>query len=78
LQAALSEHREKANGIDQACVEDRPIGNTCSDTHQDGGADHAGEGAHHVYDTVCRELPASILHESSCGLQTLAPNFGGW
>jgi hypothetical protein len=28
-----AEHREKANGIDEACGEGRPVSNTCGDAH---------------------------------------------
>src|SRR5438093_7280034 len=49
-------HREKAKGIHNACIEDRPVSGQCSNADQYGRADHAREGARYVYNSVCREL----------------------
>jgi hypothetical protein len=61
-----AEHREKANGIDEDRRKGWLVSNICGDAHQYGRADHACEGAHQVYDSVCRELVGSILREPSC------------
>jgi len=55
------EHHEKANGIDQAGVEDPPVSGQRSDAHQYGRGDYTSEGAHYVYDSVCREFAGSML-----------------
>ena len=47
-----AEHREKASGIDEACRENRPLGDTRGDAHQHDRANHAGEIADRVYDWV--------------------------
>ena len=65
-----AKHREKASGIDEACQENRPIGDTRGDAHQRNRADHAGEIADRVYDSVCCELDASILREPSRASQS--------
>src|SRR5882762_11524104 len=69
-----AEHREKANGIDEACQEDRPFGNTCSDAHQHGRTDYTGESARNVYDSVCRERAASMLGGRCCGSSQQNPS----
>jgi hypothetical protein len=43
-----AEHRQKANGIDEACGKGWPVSNNCGDAHQYGRADHAREDAHQV------------------------------
>src|SRR5438270_8409266 len=76
-----AEHREKANGVDEACQENRPFGNTQGDAHQHDRADHAGEIADRVYDSICCGLAASIFREPSRGphrSQTLVANSGVW
>jgi hypothetical protein len=55
------EHREKARGIDHACVEDLPVTSQRSDAHEHGRANHPHERSDYVYDTVCRELAGSVL-----------------
>jgi hypothetical protein len=55
------EHREKAEGIHDACVEDLAVTGQCSDAHEYGRANHPQERSDYVYDTVCRELAGSVL-----------------
>jgi hypothetical protein len=69
-----AEHREKANGIDEARREGWPVGNTCSHAHQYGRADHTAEDAYHLYDSVCCELARSILHGPNCSTHRNQPS----
>jgi len=56
-----SEHREKAKGIHDACVEDRLVSGQCSDANQYGRADHTSARADYVYNAICHNLAGSIL-----------------